>query len=87
MPQQQIKHSLMNDVNRDLLVLSDSPEQRERELAFLNTVLFHIENWENFSIANEVIDINRRKIIRESLLIQRILTRDMKSFVFTCNKN
>jgi hypothetical protein len=58
----------MNDVNRDLLVLSDttrrSPEQLAREVAFLNTLLFHIENWETFSIANEVIDINRRKIVR-----------------------
>jgi len=82
----------MNDVNRDLLVLSDtarfSPEQLERELAFLNTLLFHIENWETFSIANEVIDINHRKIVRDSVLIQRILTRkEVKVFVFTCNKN
>lgn len=82
----------MNDVNRDLLLLSDtthrSPEQLARELAFLNTLLFHIENWETFSIANEVIDINRRKIIRESVLIQKILTKkDVKAFVFTCNKN
>ena len=82
----------MNDVNRDLLVLSDttrlSPEQLAREVAFLNTLLFHIENWETFSIANEVIDVNRRKIIRDSFLIQRILTeKEVKPFVFTCNKN
>ncbi|MDB5210038.1 MAG: hypothetical protein JWQ30_865 [Sediminibacterium sp.] len=82
----------MNDVNRDLLVLSDtahfSPEQLERELAFLNTLLFHIENWETFSIANEVIDINRRRIVRDSFLIQKILTKkEVKAFVFTCNKN
>jgi hypothetical protein len=82
----------MNDVNRDLLVLSDttrcSPEQLAREMAFLNTLLFHIENWETFSIANEVIDINRRKIVRDSVLIQRILTeKGVKPFVFTCNKN
>jgi hypothetical protein len=82
----------MNDVNRDLLVLSDttrlSPEQMAREVAFLNTLLFHIENWETFSIANELIDINHRKIIRDSFLIQRILTeKEVKPFVFTCNKN
>lgn len=82
----------MNDVNRDLLVLSDttrlSPQQLAREVAFLNTLLFHIENWETFSIANEVIDINRRKIVRDSILIQRILTvKKVKPFVFTCNKN
>ena len=82
----------MNDVNRDLLVLSDttrlSPEQLARELAFLNTLLFHIENWETFSIAHEVIDINRRKIVRDRVLIQRILTEKVaKAFVFTSNKN
>lgn len=82
----------MNDVNRDLLVLSDttrlSPEQLAREVAFLNTLLFHIENWETFSIANEVIDVNRRKIICDSFLIQRILTgKKVKAFVFTSNKN
>ncbi|MES2371983.1 MAG: hypothetical protein V4557_05345 [Bacteroidota bacterium] len=82
----------MNDVNRDLLVLSDttrlSPEQLAREVAFLNTLLFHIENWETFSIANEIIDVNRRKSVRDSFLIQRILTeKEVKPFVFTCNKN
>ena len=82
----------MNDANRDLLVLSNttrlSPEELEREVVFLNALLFHIENWETFSIANELIDINRRKIIRKTFLIQKILTeKKVKPFVFTCNKN
>jgi len=82
----------MNDTNRDLLVLSDttrfSAEELEREVIFLNTLLFHIENWETFSIANELIDINRKKIIRKTFLIQKILTEKVvKPFVFTCNKN
>jgi hypothetical protein len=82
----------MNDANRDLLVLSDtkrlSPQELEREVAFLNTLLFHIENWETFSIANELVDINRHRIIRKTLLIQKILTKEkVKPFVFTCNKN
>jgi len=82
----------MNDANRDLLVLSKavslSPEKLEREMELLNTLLFHTENWESFSIANEIIDINRRKIIRKTHLIQKILTeKKVKPFVFTCNKN
>lgn len=82
----------MNDANRDLLVLSDttrlSPEELEREVNFLNTLLSHIENWETFSIANELIDINRHKIIRKTFLIQKILSeKKLKAFVFTCNKN
>ncbi len=82
----------MPGVNRDLLVLADarhlSAEALERELSFLNNILFHVENWESFSTANELIDINRRKIIRKTYLIQKILSeRTVKAFVFTCNKN
>jgi hypothetical protein len=82
----------MNDANRDLLVLSNSnhlsPSELERQLELLNTLLFHTENWESFSIANEIIDINRRRIIRKTYLIQKILTeKKIKPFVFTCNKN
>ncbi|NCI51943.1 hypothetical protein GWC95_18610 [Sediminibacterium roseum] len=82
----------MPGANRDLLVLTDagqlSPAALERELLFLDSVLFHVENWEAFSIANEVIDINRRKIVRKTFLIQKILSeRKVKSFVFVSNKN
>ena len=82
----------MHERNRDLLVLSQSAQHNpyvlERELAQLNSLLFDIENWAVFSIANEIIDINRRKIIRKTHLIQKILTeKKQKPFVFTCNKN
>jgi len=82
----------MNDANRDLLVLAKtthlSPAELERQMDLLNTILFHTENWESFSIANELIDINRRKIIRKTHLIQKILSeKKVKAFVFTCNKN
>jgi hypothetical protein len=82
----------MPGVNRDLLMLADarhlSAAALEREISFLNTVLFHVENWESFSTANELIDINRRKIIRKTHLIQKILSeKKVKAFVFTSNKN
>lgn len=82
----------MQDRNRDLLVLSQSaqhsPYALEREVALLNTLLFHTENWAVFSTANEIFDINRRKIIRKTHLIQKVLTeKRQKPFVFTCNKN
>lgn len=82
----------MNEANRDLLLLNKSDalsqEEIEREVALLNTLLYHTENWENFCIANEILDINRRKIIQKPEKIQRIL-RDKKNrpFVFTNNKN
>lgn len=82
----------MQERNRDLLVLSQAaqhnPHVLERELALLNEILFTTENWSVFSTANEIIDINRRKIIRKTHLIQQILTeKKQKPFVFTCNKN
>lgn len=80
------------NTNRDLLVLSDttrlSAEALEREITFLNSLLLHVENWETFSVANELIDINRRKIIRKTHVIQQMLSeRKLKAFVFTFNKN
>lgn len=82
----------MNGANRDLLVLSQianqSPAQLKKELEILDTLLFETENWQAFSVANEILDINRHKIIRKPHLIQQILTeKKQKPFVFTCNKN
>jgi hypothetical protein len=82
----------MNDANRDLLVLANSSHlsqsEWDRQVALLNTLLFDTENWESFSIANEIIDINHRRIIQKTHLIQKILTeKKLKPFVFTCNKN
>ena len=82
----------MNDANRDLLVLSKTvhlnPGEMERQVELLNTMLYHTENWDVFCIANEVLDINRHKIIQKTFLIQKILTeRKQKPFVFVCNKN
>lgn len=78
--------------NRDLLLMADarrlSPAALEREVRRLDILLFHVENWEAFAAANEIIDINRRKIVRKTYLIQKILSeKTIKPFVFTCNKN
>ena len=82
----------MNDANRDLLVLSKTSHLNDAEkdqlVDLLNKILFHTENWKAFCTANEIIDINRRKIIRKSHLIQKILSeKNQKAFVFTSNKN
>ncbi len=82
----------MKPANRDLLVLSNanhlSPEQQERQLALLHTILYHTENWQTFCSANEILDVNRLKIISKPHLMQRILSeRVRKPFVFICNKN
>ena len=82
----------MHDANRDLLVLANtdklSPAELEHQVELLNTILYHTENWESFCTANEIIDINRHKIIRKPFLIEKILReRKQKAFVFTSNKN
>ena len=82
----------MNDSNRDLLVLSSfahmSNEEFDRQLVLLNQLLYEIETWDTFSTVNEIININRRKIIRKPYLVQKALSeKGTKPFVFTCNKN
>ncbi len=82
----------MKDANRDLLVLSKtahlSAEELEHHVELLNTILFHTENWKTFCIANEILDINRLKVIKKAFLIEKILReKKQKPFVFTSNKN
>jgi len=90
MPLSQI--GVMHDFNRDLLVLSDishlTRAEINRHLNMLNAVLYHIENWDAFCAAHEIININRHKIICKPHLIQRILhEKELKAFVFVCNRN
>ena len=82
----------MQDANRDLLVLSRmahlSQEELDYQVQLLNTILYHTETWAVFCTANEIIDINRHRIIQKPHLIQNILSnKRVKPFVFTSNKN
>jgi hypothetical protein len=82
----------MKTGNRDLLVLmkhdSVSEAAMEHEINLLNNLLYNVESIHSFCIANEVIDINKYKIIQKPHLIQQaIREKSHKSFVFVCNKN
>lgn len=82
----------MHEVNRDLLVLGRSAdwtdEEMGRQLRLLNTLLYSAETWECFCLANEVIDLNRRRVIRNPHHIRMTLSdRRQKPFVFVNNKN
>lgn len=82
----------MKSAKRDLLVLSkkDSTDQREMQLEVekLHDLLFHFESLDNFCIANEVIDINRYKIVQHPLEVKKIITKNkVKAFQFINNKN
>lgn len=82
----------MKSAKRDLLVLSRnvSTDQREMELEVekLHDLLFHVESLENFCMANEIIDVNRYKVITNIDKIQKIILKNkMKPFEFINNKN
>ncbi len=82
----------MNDSNRDLLVLSSTDhlteEEMDRQVLLLNKLLYEIETWNTFNTVNEIININRHKIIRKPHLVEKELReKRIKPFVFTCNKN
>jgi len=82
----------MKTGNRDLLVMPKNnilgSQDMEHEIELLNELLYHVESLQSFCVANEVIDINRYKIIQQPQLIQRVIReRSHKPFVFICNKN
>jgi len=82
----------MNPQNRDLLVLTKkvtmNAKQLKHEVELLNELLFHVEDLDSFCTANEIVDINRYKIIQKPYLIrQAIRERGTKPFVFISNKN
>jgi hypothetical protein len=87
-----LSETLVMGTNRDLLVLTNqadlSKEELDQQIAELNIILFPVENWSAFCTANEIIDINRHKIITKVHLVQKILSDSPnKPFVFICNKN
>jgi hypothetical protein len=82
----------MHPQNRDLLVLtkkqSMNAQELEQEVELLVNLLFEAEKIDAFCVANEVIDLNRYKIICKPHLIQKIIRqRKAKPFVFFSNKN
>jgi len=82
----------MKSVNRDLLVLTKydvpNPVAMEQEIEFLNKLLFTVENLHTYCMVNEVIDVNKYKIIRKPHLIHQIIReRNIKPFVFIFNRN
>lgn len=82
----------MNPRNRDLLVFTKkemtNQGELERQIELLND-LFHLVETSNAAcIANEVIDVNRCKIITKLHRVRSILqSQQLKPFVFISNKN
>jgi hypothetical protein len=82
----------MKTPNRDLLVLMkdefDSEHSMERELEKLNRLLFHFETLDTISVAHEIFDLNKGKIIEQTKQVRAVLNqKKLKPFQFACNKN
>ena len=82
----------MNTTNRDLLVLFNqdilSPQAIEHQVELLHELLFKVESTENISIAHEIIDLNRYKIISKKHQIKEFIRKKQSpAFVFLNNKN
>lgn len=79
--------------NRDLLVMFRerlmSQQDIDREVMQLNELLFTTERLDNFVKAHEVIDLNRFKIVKNTVDIKKMVRQKKlnKPFVFFSNKN
>ncbi len=76
----------------DLLVLTGdktmSPVEMANQVRLLNDLLYTVEHLSVFCIANEILDVNRCKIIRKQHLIQQVISSPtLAPFVFISNKN
>lgn len=83
---------MSNPQNRDLLVLTKketmNPRELEQEVELLVDLLYHVEQMDAFCVANEIIDLNRYKIIQKPHLIrQAVREKKLKPFVFISNNN
>ena len=84
--------SLMNNTNRDLLVLFNqelmTPQAIEHEVELLHGILYSVECIDNIVTAHEVIDVNKYKIFNTPKQLQGIIRqRELKPFVFLNCKN
>ena len=82
----------MNPRNRDLLVLTKkelmNQKELEHEIELLNDLFYLVESSNALCIANEVIDVNRYKVISKLHQVRQILgEQKLKPFVFISNKN
>jgi len=78
--------------NRDLLLLSRNAAANKADLQLevekLHKILIEAESMKNFCTVNELIDINKYRIIDNPRKIERIIRQNnIKPFTFISNKN
>lgn len=80
------------NASRDLLVITGkltmNADELKQQVAVLNSLLMHVECMQVYCRCNEIIDINRHRIIHKPFLIEKLAKeRNIKSFVFINNLN
>jgi hypothetical protein len=68
---------------------SMSQQDFDKQILMLNEILFTTERLDNFVAAHEILDLNRYKIITNSVEIKKFIRQGKltKPFVFFSNKN
>lgn len=84
--------ALMNNFNRDLLVLFNqelmTPQAIEFEVEKLHILLQSVERLHNLITAHEIIDLNKYKVTNKYSNLRKVLLQgELKPFVFLNNKN
>ena len=65
-----------------------TPQAIEHEVEMLHQLLYAIEGIENFSIAHEIIDLNKYRVISNPIKLRKEIRRkELKPFVFLNCKN
>jgi hypothetical protein len=82
----------MKGTERDLMLLFKqelmSPQAVQKEMSFLNLILFNVERISTLASTCELIDIARGRMIRKPVAIKSYLKlREGKPFVFLFNRN
>ncbi len=83
---------MLHHPHRNLLLVINNDGQQavdiDTQVKWLHNVLFTVENIYHYSLVNEIIDINKYKVIRQQHLVQQILRQPyVKPFQFICCKN
>ena len=77
--------------DRDLVVLVGdrifTEQELQRHIQHISAILSKAESMDSFCIANEIMDLNRYKLINRPFRIRQVVREKLKPFVFIFNKN
>lgn len=82
----------MNNLNRDLLVVTNkenlNSDELNKTIHHLNSLLYHTDSLMSICLANEVFDLNKYKILTQPQQVAHYIKNKLKTpFIFLSNKN